>query len=526
MEIADAIVVGAGHNGLVAANMLADAGWDVLVLEGSQAPGGAVRSAEHTPGYVSDVGSAFYPLGLASPVLRALELERYGLRWCHAPDVLAHLLPDGRAVILNRDPQRTAASVAEFAPADGRRWLTLYEEWLPLQERLLEVLFTPFPPVRPGARLLRQLGPGGALRLLRQALLPIHRLGQELFEGEGARALLAGCALHTDLTVDEPASGLYGWLLTMLGQHYGFPVPEGGAGRLAAALAKRARAQGARVLYGLPVDRIAVARGRAFGVRTRGGEWWRARRAVLADVSAPALYQDLVGQDHLPDPLVRDLRGFQWDAATVKIDWALSGPVPWRDPATASAATVHVGGTVADLGRYAAALARDEVPFDPFLVVGQLTTADPTRSPDGTESLWTYTHLPQSAATDDAVARHVARIEATLEAYAPGFRSLVVDRHVSGPAELAALNPSLVGGAIGGGTSAIHQQLVFRPVPGLGRADTPIDRLYLASSSAHPGPGVHGGPGANAARAALARERALTGSLYRSTISAVHRAIY
>src|SRR5690606_29137316 len=266
-----------------------------------------------------------------------------------------------------------------------------------LDDQMLAALFTPFPPVRPTARLLRRLGLGGALRLARRMLLPARRLGEELFEGEGARALLAGCTLHTDLTLEEPGGGLYGWLLTMLGQQYGFPVPEGGAGQLAQALARRALDRGVRLLYGLPVDRIAVARGRALGVRTRGGEWWRARQAVLADVPAPALYQQLVDPAQLPGRLVTDLARFRWDAATVKIDWALSGPVPWINPAAATAGTVHIGGTVADLSRYAAALARDEVPFEPFLVVGQLTTADPTRSPAGTESLWTYTHLPQSA---------------------------------------------------------------------------------------------------------------------------------
>ncbi|HLU44512.1 MAG TPA: NAD(P)/FAD-dependent oxidoreductase [Natronosporangium sp.] len=526
LESADAIVVGAGHNGLVAANLLADAGWDVLVLEAAAGPGGAVRSSAPAPGFVSDLGSAFYPLGVASPVLRALTLERYGLRWRHAPDVLAHVFPDGRAAVLNRDPEQTAASVAEFAAPDADHWLTLYHQWRQLDDQMLAALFTPFPPVRPTARLLRRLGLGGALRLARRMLLPARRLGEELFEGEGARALLAGCTLHTDLTLEEPGGGLYGWLLTMLGQQYGFPVPEGGAGQLAQALARRALDRGVRLLYGLPVDRIAVARGRALGVRTRGGEWWRARQAVLADVPAPALYQQLVDPAQLPGRLVTDLARFRWDAATVKIDWALSGPVPWINPAAATAGTVHIGGTVADLSRYAAALARDEVPFEPFLVVGQLTTADPTRSPAGTESLWTYTHLPQSAVTAGAVERHIERIEATLEAYAPGLRALVVDRRISGPEELEGFNPNLVGGAIGGGTAALYQQLVFRPVPGLGRADTPVDRLYLASSSAHPGPGVHGGPGANAARAALARQRTVTGSLYRAGVSSAHRLIY
>ena len=527
-ETADAIVVGAGHNGLVAANLLADAGWDVLVLEATSSPGGAVRSAELTaPGFVSDLCSAFYPLGVASPVLRSLRLTEHGLRWRHAPHVLAHLFPDGRAAVLDLDPARTAKSLDEFAPDDGRRWLELYEQWQGLGRQVLAGLFTPFPPVRAAAGLLRRLGPAGALRMARRGLLPARRFGDETFRGEGARALLAGCALHTDLTLDQAGGGVYGWLLCMLGQQYGFPVPDGGARRITDALVARLATRGGRLVCGVPVDRVAVARGRAMGVRTAGGEWWRARRAVLADVPAPALYRDLVGAAHLPARLLDDLDRFEWDAATVKIDWALSGPVPWRNPAVAGAGTVHLGGDVNGMSRYASALTRDEVPFEPFLVVGQMTTADPARSPAGTESLWAYTHLPRRDQwSPDAVARHVARVEAVLEAHAPGFAELVLARHVAGPAQLAAENPSLVGGALGGGTAAPHQQLVFRPVPGLGRADTPVDRLFLASSAAHPGPGVHGGPGANAARAALARDRALTGGAYAAAVAAAHRATF
>jgi phytoene dehydrogenase-like protein len=527
-ETVDALVVGAGHNGLVAANLLADAGWDVLVLEATGTPGGAVSSAELTaPGFRSDRCSAFYPLGAASPVLRGLRLAEYGLRWRHAPAVLAHLLPDGRTAVLHRDPVRTAESVEQFAAGDGQRWLAAYQEWQGLSRQILAGLFGPFPPVRAAAGLLRRLGPGGALRLGRRWLLPVRRLGGELFGGEGARALLAGCALHTDLTLEQAGGGGYGWLLAMLAQEYGFPVPDGGAQRLTDALVARLHARGGRIAYQQPVDRVAVAGGRALGARTAGGQWYRARRAVVADVPAPVLYRELVGPSRLPPALLSDLDRFEWDSATVKVDWALAGPVPWRNRAAASAGTVHLGGDLNDLGRYAAALARDEVPFEPFLVLGQMTTTDPSRSPAGTESVWAYTHLPHRPEWSKAeLARHVARVEQLLEWHAPGFGALVRGRHVAGPADLAAENPSLVGGALGGGTAALHQQLVLRPVPGLGRADTPIDRLYLASSSAHPGPGVHGGPGGNAARAALARDRAVTGGLYAAAVAAAHRAIY
>jgi phytoene dehydrogenase-like protein len=527
-DAADAVVIGAGHNGLVAANLLADAGWDVLVLEATGAPGGAIRSAEVTaPGYLSDLYSSFYPLGYASPVLRGLHLDDYGLAWRHAPDVLAHLLPDGRAAVLNRDPRRTAASVEELGAGDGQRWLTAYDEWSRLSAPLLDAILTPFPPVRAGLSLLRRLRTAGALRLARRLMLPGHRLGTELFTGVGAPLLLAGCVLHTDLSPQDAGSGMYGWLLAMLGQQVGWPVPVGGAQRITDALVARLGERGGRIVTGAPVERILVARGRAMGVRSAGGTHWRARRAVLADIPAPALYLDLVGPNWLPPRLVADLAHFRWDGSTVKVDWALSGPMPWRNPAVAGAGTLHLGADLNGLTRYAAALACGELPADPFLLLGQLTVADPSRSPAGTESLWGYTHLPfRQSWTAAEIAGQVARMEAVLERYAPGFGRLVVGRHVAGPAELMAGDPSLVGGALGGGTAAAYQQLFLRPIPGLGRSDTPVDRLYLASASAHPGGGVHGGPGANAARAALARDRAGTGRIYASAITAAHRAIY
>jgi phytoene dehydrogenase-like protein len=407
VERADAIVIGAGHNGLVAANLLADAGWTVEVLEATPQPGGAVRSGYVTaPGYLSDLFSSFYPLGFASPVMRALQLQDQGLRWTHAPDVLTHLLPDGRSATVNRDLDATMASMEHFAVGDGERWRQAYEEWRDVSPHLLDALFTPFPPVRAGLELARRLRVSGGLRMARRLILSVRELGSELFRGEGAQLAFAGCALHTDLAPESAGGGVYGWLLAMLGQEFGWPVPVGGAQQITAALVARLEQRGGRITYDTPVTRVLVAQGRAMGVRTADGRNWRARRAVLADVPAPALYLDLVGARRLPPRLVEDLEHFRWDGATVKIDWAVAGKIPWKNPAAAA------------------------------------------------------------------------------------------------------------------------QQLFLRPVPGLGRADTPIERLYLASASAHPGGGVHGAPGANAARAALARERALTGGLYRAAINAAHRAIY
>ncbi|MEV0898591.1 NAD(P)/FAD-dependent oxidoreductase [Actinoplanes sp. NPDC049802] len=522
METVDAIVIGAGHNGLVAANLLADAGWSVRVLEATPHPGGAVRSGHVTaPGYLSDLFSSFYPLGYASPVMKALDLD---LRWTHAPDVFTHLLPDGRAATVSRDLERTMASMEAFAPGDGERWRTAYREWRGVSDRMLDALFSPFPPVRHGLGLARQLRVGGSLRLARRLILSVRELASELFEGEGAALALAGCALHTDLSPEEAGGGVYGWLLAMLGQQVGWPVPVGGAQEITSALIRRLDGE---IVYQAPVTRVLVARGRAMGVRTADGRDWRARRAVIADVPAPALFLDLVGERWLPPRMTEDLAHFRWDGATVKVDWAVRSKMPWKNPAAAGSGTVHLGADLNGMTRYAARLASDQLPKHPFLLLGQTTTADPARSPEGTESVWAYTHLPHRASwTADEIAGHVERIESVVEEHAPGFRREVVGRNVFGPADLERENPSLVGGALGGGTAAAFQQLFLRPIPGLGRPDTPVDRLFLGSASAHPGGGVHGAPGANAARAALARDRRLTGGLYRAAIDGAHRVIY
>jgi phytoene dehydrogenase-like protein len=238
------------------------------------------------------------------------------------------------------------------------------------------------------------------------------------------------------------------------------------------------------------------------------------------------LYESLVGLDALPAVFARELRRFQWDNATVKVDWALSAPIPWTAAGARRAGTVHLGGDLDGLGEYSADLARGRIPEAPFVLLGQMTTSDPTRSPAGTESVWAYTHVPQRVAADtDLIREQAERMEQVIERHAPGFRASIIARSVQLPSDMQQHNPSLLGGAVNAGTAAIHQQLVFRPVAGLGRADTPIDRLYLASASAHPGGGVHGAPGANAARAALARNGP-AGQPYAAAIRAAHRRVY
>jgi len=526
-EVVDAVVVGGGHHGLVAAAVLADAGWDVLVLEAEDEIGGAVRSTELHPGFTSDRFSAFYPLAAASPILRALELDRHGLEWSHAPAVLAHpLTPDGdEAAVLYRDRDRTAAGLDAHTPGDGEAWLRLCRQWDVVGEPMLRSLFTAFPPVRGPAQLLRRIGTAEALRLARFLALPMTRMGAELFDGEAARLLLAGNSAHADAPAGATVSGVFGWLLAMLGQQYGFPTPVGGTSRFAEAIASRARVAGAQIRTGERVERIEVRGGRAVAVQTVTGLRVQARRAVVADVAAPVLYQDLLPADALPPRLHEDLRRFEWDTPVVKLDWALDAPVPWRAKGATEAGTVHLGADTHGLVRWFADLETRALPASPFLLFGQMTTAEPTRSPAGTESAWAYTHLPRGC-TDDASADELARrAEAVVEAYAPGFADRVVHRVVQRPSDLQGADANLVHGAVNGGTAQLFQQLVFRPTPGLGRSETVVGNLYLGSASAHPGGGVHGTCGFLAAQAALG-EHGRFGGLRRRVTSAALELVY
>ncbi|HEU4974731.1 MAG TPA: NAD(P)/FAD-dependent oxidoreductase [Baekduia sp.] len=505
-EVVDAVVVGAGPNGLAAANVLADAGWDVVVLEGQATPGGAVRTEQLTePGFHHDVFSSFYPLGAAAPTMRELHLEDHGLRWCHAPAPVAHVLDGERAAVLHRDPERTAESLARFAPSDREAWLRWSAWWARTGPHLVDALMRPFPPVRAGGRLARTLGAGGLLELGRLGVLTVRRHTSEEFSGEGARVLLAGNALHADFTPESPGGAIYGWTLVGLGQQVGFPIPEGGAARLAEAMVRRLEAAGGALRCGQRVVRID---GRTRDVHTAGGATVRARRAVLAATDAPTLYEDLLQGVELPDRLRSDLRRFEWDPSTIKVDWALDGPIPWTAPGAELAGTVHLADDLDFLTRWGTDLQLGRVPERPFVVLGQYARADPTRMPAGKEVGWAYTHIPQGSWRPGLEDEIADRVEAEVERRAPGFRALIRARHVLAPPDFEARDANLRGGALNGGTAQLHQQLVFRPVPGLGRASTPVGGVYLASASAHPGGGVHGAAGTNAARAALAAQKA------------------
>ena len=346
----------------------------------------------------------------------------------------------GRAAVA-ASREATAARLAEEHPRDGDAWLALCRQWDTVGDAVLRTLFTTFPPVRGPAALLRAVGTAEALRLARFLLLPAKRMGEELFAGEGARLLLAGNAAHADAPVDAPVSGAYGWLLAMIGQQHGFPVPVGGSGELAAALSRRARSAGAAVHCDQPVERIDVRGGRAVAVHTSAGLTVRARRAVIADVNAPLLYRDLLPADAVPARLRSDLDRFEWDTPVVKVNWALDGPIPWRADGVAGAGTVHLGADELGLVRWSADLESRTIPASPFMLFGQMTTADPSRSPAGTQSAWAYTHLPRGI-DDDASADELARrVDATVEEFAPGFGARVVHRQVQRPSDISGDGP-------------------------------------------------------------------------------------
>ena len=331
--------------------------------------------------------------------------------------------------------------------------------------------------------------------------------------------LLTGNAMHSDVAPDSAGSALFGWLLVMLGQDVGFPVPEGGAGMLATALRRRAESLGVQVRCGAPVTAVDVS-----GRSGRAASGWptatvRARHAVLADVPAPTLYRDLVGGGTCPRASCDDVGRFEWDDATLKVNWALDAPIPWTAPARAGRRHGAPRRRPRRPRRRRRGPVRRPDAAHPFLLLGQMTTADPTRSPAGTESVLGL-HPPPAArlaGDEGAVGRQVERMEEAVEAVAPGFLARAVGRQVQPPRDMEGADASLSRGALNAGTAALHQQLVLRPTRGLGRPETPLPGLYLAGASAHPGGGVHGACGWNAAVSAL-RHRAPLGVVRRALV--------
>jgi phytoene dehydrogenase-like protein len=503
----DAVVVGSGPNGLVAAITLARGGRSVLVVESAATLGGSIATEELTlPGFRHDVFSAVHPASVASPVLAELELERHGLRWIHPELAMAHPLPDGRGAVLSRDLPRTRSNLDALGAGDGQRWQALVEPYLRHWDAVRATMLAGFPPAGGAAKLVAGLKLQGALDFARLLMMSAESLASEVFAGEGA-AWLYGSSLHADVPLDAAGSAISGVYLNLLGHAVGWPSAEGGAGRIAEAMVACLRDLGGHTRASAGAEHIHAHRGRVTGVTLAGGETVTAR-TVIATTNPHGLVA-LAGAA-LGDAYVRRALRFRYGPQTVKLDWALDAPIPWTNEDARRAGTVHVGGIVADLRRSQHDLRGGRLPEQPFLLCGQQTIADPTRAPQGKHTLWAYAHTP--AGIDWARRReHVAdTIERQIERFAPGFRDRVLARHVMAPADLQQRNANLVGGDVGGGSYAIDQ-LVFRPLPALNPYATPLRGLYLGSASAFPGGAVHGIPGHAAAKAALrgARWRAL-----------------
>jgi phytoene dehydrogenase-like protein len=496
----DAIVIGSGPNGLSAAIRLAEAGRSVVVLEAAARPGGAVATEELTlPGFHHDTFSSVFPAAAASPVFARMPLAAFGLEWVHPAAASAQPLPGGEAALLYRDMGATVASLDAVQAGDGAAWARFATPLLDNFEALRATMLTGFPPVGGPVKLLLGGGPITLMNFVR--LLPESAVGlaHRLFQGEGSRAWLYGAAMHGDTPPGRAGGAIAAAYLNLLGHAVGWPSPRGGAGRLAAALVGSLESLGGSVRVGARVERVTSVGGRVTGVDVAGGEHVAAP-VVVADVMPHALAQ--LGGDALAAWYRSALRRFVYGPATLKVDWALGGPIPWENAQVRGAGTVHVGGSEPEM---LASIAEAEraLPANPFMLLGQQSVADPTRAPEGQHTAWAYTHGPRAGVDWRAEqGRHVERMEAQVERFAPGFRDRILARHVLGPDDLQARNANLVRGDVGGGSYKLRQ-VVFRPVPLPSPYTMPLKGLYLGSAAAFPGGAVHGVPGDAAARAAL-----------------------
>jgi phytoene dehydrogenase-like protein len=468
-----ACIIGAGPNGLAAAIVLAQAGLDVEVFEAQPAIGGAARTLDLTlPGFHHDFGSAVHPMAVGSPFFQSLPLESYGLEWIHSPATLAHPLDDGTAVLLPRDLTEAAATLGPDGPAWRALMQPLVTRWPDFAADIL----------RPAVAL-----PKHPLLLARfglDALLPAITVAQRRFRTEPIRALFAGLAAHSFLSLDQPLSASFGLVLGAAAHAVGWPIPRGGAQSIANALAAHLEYLGGRITTSTPIRSLSDL---------------PAADLILCDITPRQLLAltDESQPNRLSSAYRSQLADYRYGPAAFKVDYALSQPIPWNAPACLSAATVHIGGSLCDIAASEAAMASGSSSQKPFVLLAQPTLFDPTRAPSGMHIAWAYCHVPNGSAED-----MLDRLESQIERFATGFRGCILARHVSTPATLESMDANLVGGDISGGAMNLRQFL-FRPTRRTYRTSAPD--IYLCSSSTPPGGGVHGMCGANAARMALSR---------------------
>ena len=472
----DAVIVGAGPNGLAAAITLARAGHSVIVYEAHETVGGGTRSEELTlPGYWHDVCSAIHPLGLASPFFRSLPLDQYGLEWIQPEIPLAHPLPDGTAAVLYRDVKETAATLGNSSDAASYTRLMgpFAEHWEQLADGLLA-------PLRPGYQVAHPFTSLVMARFGLQAIRSLRSLAEGQFKAERARGLLAGLGAHSMLPLEQPISAAFALLLATLAHGVGWPVARGGSRRITETMAAYLRDLGGEIVCGTPVESLREL---------------PEARATLCDVTPRQLLR--MAGDRLPASYQRELERFRYGVGVFKVDFALSEPVPWRAEACRQAGTVHVGGLLSEIAAAERSAWRGVPPEEPLVLTAQQSLFDPERAPAGRQVLWAYCHVPQGSPVD-----MTDRIEAQIERFAPGFRDCILARHVMGPEAMELYNPNYVGGDINGGVQDLRQHFT-RPTVSLNPYSTPTKGLYLCSSSTPPGGGVHGMCGFFAAQAAL-----------------------
>lgn len=468
MAAYDAVVVGAGPNGLVAAVRLAQAGLHVLVREAAATPGGGARTDERTlPGFRHDVCSTAHPTGVLSPAFAALELEKHGLEWVHPSAPAAHPLDGGRAALLERSPEKTAHGLDDDAAA----WLRLVSPALRQGRALFDDLLAPVRVPRHPLRMARF-----GMRALRSAAGVAGR-----FRTEEARALFAGIAAHSVLPLEKAGSAAVGLVLALAGHAAGWPFARGGSAAITDALLRRLRSLGGEIETDAPVRTL---------------DELPSSRAVLLDVAPPAAAA--IAGSRLPDGYARRLVAYRYGPGVFKLDWALDGPIPWANEACARAGTVHVGGPFEQIAAALRDAWQGRPPERPFVLLAQATLSDPTRAPAGKHTAWAYCHVPNGSAED-----MTERIERQIERFAPGFRDRILARNATSPADLERYNPNLVGGDVTGGANDLLQTL-FRPIPRWDPYRMPARGLYLCSASTPPGGGVHGMCGWHCAARVLA----------------------